>query len=65
VIQPSTRKHFFAKLLGTGAAVGVISNSFGNSPAAAQEKRANPVVSARRFEVRADARSVARRADSI
>ncbi|MDP3071571.1 MAG: hypothetical protein Q8N18_14875 [Opitutaceae bacterium] len=57
--QPSSRKQFFAKLLGAAAASAALPGAMASSPGAAVA--AAPGRSARKIEIRADARAVARR----
>jgi hypothetical protein len=64
VTQPSTRKHFFAKLLGVSAAARAFPKAQGNSPFA-NEPMASGGMTVTRFEARADAHSMARPALSL
>jgi hypothetical protein len=62
VTYNSSRKQFFAKLLGVGGATGALSKlvaNSGSSPAAPRASRATK--SAAAFEIRHDARAVSRR----
>jgi hypothetical protein len=58
VTQPSSRKQFFAKLLGAAAVSASLPQAVASSPASAATGQPAP---ARKIEVRSDARAVARR----
>jgi hypothetical protein len=61
VNQPSSRKHFFAKLLGAAAAASALPKAFATPSEPAVSSPSAPAANSRKFEIRGDARAVARR----
>ncbi len=64
VTPHTSRKHFFAKLLGLVAVVGVPAQLVAVSAAEVAESKTGRRVKVRGLEVRSDLRAVARRGDS-
>jgi hypothetical protein len=61
VNQPSSRKHFFAKLLGAAAAASALPKALATPSEAAVSPSPAPAAGTRKIEIRGDARAVARR----
>ena len=61
VNQPSSRKQFFAKLLGAAAAASVLPKTIAGESSPVVAPVAGQPVPARKLEIRAEARAVARR----